>query len=84
MKLTNKEKCQSCHIVHKQVECIGIFHCPNALCRGSGGAWFRHKLDSYKETHSGMHTVDEEEYFLKGTEYNKKNKIKVPKKDEID
>ncbi len=75
----NKEKiniCSSCKISHPEVECSGIFYCPNALCKGVGGAWFRYRLDSYKE-YSTYHTVDEDEYLEKAMLYNIENNIKT-------
>jgi len=68
--------CFSCRLLHARVECEGIWHCPNALCTGCGGAWFRQTLDSYKECSSATHTVDEDEWLPKGILHNKKNKIK--------
>ncbi len=70
------EICQSCGLKHPHVECIGIWHCPNALCLGSGGAWFRSKLDSYLEYDTMTHTVDEIEWLEKGIQENIKNKIR--------
>lgn len=54
---------------HKSVECGGIYYCPNPLCTGSGGAWFRTKLRSYKATSDTRHTVDWEEWAIYGREY---------------
>ena len=68
-------KCGSCKISHPKVEAGGLWYCPNALCRGAGGAWFRRRLDSYKENYDGTHCVDETELRAKGREENKKNKI---------
>ena len=73
------ETCQSCGITHKSVECIGIIYCPNALCMGSGGGWFRSKLASLNVipgTADMEHTVDEEEWLRKGIEHNKAHGIK--------
>lgn len=70
------EQCFSCGIKHKGVECIGIFHCPNALCLGCGGGWFRQRLDSYEDSEDGYHTVDEGEWLEKGRTYNKENGIR--------
>lgn len=69
------ETCFSCEIEHPSVEAQGIWYCPNALCRGSGGAWFRSNLDSYKDNGDGYHSVDEKEWLRKGKKYNKKNNI---------
>jgi len=77
----NKEKpdtCFSCGIKNKRVEAQGIWYCPNALCQGCGGAWFRATLESYKECcGNGRHTVDEVEWLTKGIIRNKENKIKI-------
>lgn len=76
---THIETCQSCKIIHPEVECIGIYHCPNALCSGCGGAWFREKLDSYKQINEMEHTVCEKEWLEKGIGYNKNKGIKRKK-----
>jgi hypothetical protein len=71
-----KYTCFSCGYTHEKVECDGILHCPNALCLGAGGAWFRNSLYGYEDDEFGLfHTVDEEEWLRKGREYNKANKI---------
>jgi hypothetical protein len=71
-----KYTCFSCGYTHEKVECQGMFYCPNALCLGAGGAWFRATLDSYEDDPvEAFHTVDEEEWLRKGREYNKENKI---------
>ena len=71
-----KDTCFSCGILHPKVEAQGIWYCPNALCCGCGGGWFRKKLISYKENSDNTHCVDENEWLIKGIEYNKKNKIR--------
>ncbi len=69
--------CFSCGLKHYKVECQGIWHCPNALCKGSGGGWFRRTLKSYKEIDDNQkHTVDEQEWRFKGIIYNLKNGIR--------
>ena len=56
-------KCYYCTIGHhKDVECGGIYYCPNPLCTGPGGAWCRHKLASYKEEEGGRHSVNWSEW----------------------
>jgi len=70
------EKCFSCEIKHPKVECIGIWYCPNALCRGVGAAWFRSTLDSYKEIDGIHHEVCKIEWLEKGRKYNIDHKIK--------
>lgn len=69
--------CFSCGLFNERVECQGIWFCPNALCMGAGGAWFRRTLDSYQEVEYDRHTVDENEWLKKGIKLNKKNKIKI-------
>lgn len=71
------ETCFSCGLQHCKVEGGGIWHCPNALCMGCGGGWFRLTLDSYKECidTSMWHTVDEDEWLAKGMYHNFKNDI---------
>lgn len=71
----NAETCGSCGITHKSVECSGIWHCPNALCLGSGGGYFRITLKSYKDNHDGTHSVDRIEWRMKGIIHNLKKGI---------
>ncbi len=74
--MTEIETCFSCKLKHPSVEATGIWHCPNALCRGCGAAWFRRTLDSYKDEMDGTHTVDDKEWIEKGRIYNKEKKIR--------
>lgn len=37
--------CASCELAHVQVECNGLFHCPNLLCPGPGGAVHRFQFN---------------------------------------
>lgn len=69
--------CFSCGYIDERVEAQGIWYCPNALCMGCGGGWFRQTLESYKETggENGSHTIDEEEWLKKGREYNTQKNI---------
>ena len=53
--------CISCGLCHKQVECAGIYHCPNVACTVSGNSGFRSELKSFKEEGS-QHTVDVNEW----------------------
>lgn len=55
-----------------------MFYCPNALCMGCGGGWFRQKLESYEEIPGTAHehTVNEDEWLVKGRTYNRKNGIR--------
>lgn len=53
--------CHFCKLSHRAVEAGGIFHCPNPLCTGSGAAWFRSRLESYREDGSYKHTIDSNE-----------------------
>jgi len=65
-------KCYYCGIKYlEKVECCGVNYCPNPLCTGPGGAWFRVNLKSCKETSKSpeRHTVDHEEWLQKGLEY---------------
>ncbi len=71
-----KHTCFSCGYEHEKVEAQGMWHCPNALCMGVGGVWFRYNLNSYKEiSSSNEHTVDEDEWLAKGILYNIEHKI---------
>jgi hypothetical protein len=67
--------CFYCGIYHPHVEAQGMLYCPNALCSGPGGSWFRSKLDSYEEINSSEHTVKEDEWLKKGIINNKNNGI---------
>lgn len=58
--------CISCGLNHKDVECSGIYYCPNVLCTVAGNEYFRYKLDSYEEVDSQHHTVDPVEWLYKG------------------
>lgn len=69
--------CFYCDITHDKVECEGMLHCPNALCPGPGGGWFRYTLDSYEEVENMRHTVDEKEWHEKGKVHNERNNIMV-------
>jgi hypothetical protein len=69
-------KCFYCDLIHPKIEASGIWYCPNALCEGPGGAYFRSTLDSYQELEDEFgHTVDEDEYLTKGRAYNKEHGI---------
>ncbi len=62
--------CSFCPIGHhKSVECAGIYYCPNPLCTGPGGAWFRAKLTSYKSDPDGRHTVNWTEWVAEAEAY---------------
>ncbi len=63
-----KEVCHYCNFRSENVEASGILYCPNAMCTGPGGAWFRHKLKSFKEV-GDRHTVSEIERNIKGRRY---------------
>lgn len=67
--------CFSCGLVHERVEAQGIWNCPNALCVGSGAAWFRKTLKSYKYNYRGEDTINENEWLDKGIVYNQENGI---------
>jgi len=62
--------CFSCGFKDPKVECRGIWYCPNALCHGPGGAWFRGTLESHVR-HGHTHSVDSKEYQEKGEAYMK-------------
>lgn len=56
------ETCNFCGLEHNMVEDSGISHCPNRACTGSGAAWFRKSLKSYKENPlDKTHTIDPDE-----------------------
>lgn len=69
--------CFSCGLFHEKVEAQGIWYCPNALCMGCGGGWFRQTLKSYKELDDASrdHTVDHDEWLKKGIIHNREHKI---------
>ncbi len=54
-------QCFSCQLDHPRVEGSGINHCPNRLCPGSGGFWFRAHLPRYQELPDNRYSVDREE-----------------------
>ena len=37
--------CKACRLFHPDVECAGIYYCPNPLCTAAGGAPHRHAFD---------------------------------------
>lgn len=53
--------CYYCGLYDERVEAGGVWYCPNPICQGPGGAWFRRQLKSYREVEGGRHTVDTEE-----------------------
>ena len=65
-KLKKHHICYYCGLRHASVEAGGVWACPNPLCRGPGGTWFRVQLKSYKDQDSGKHVVDEREWCLAG------------------
>lgn len=69
-------QCASCGLKDKNVECVGIFHCPNDLCKGSGAAYFRHTLQSFKEE-GGGHSVDEIEWLYRARKSMKEKKPEI-------
>lgn len=56
--------CNGCGLTHRLVECL--CYCPNPLCSGSGGTWFRLTLPSYQETSPSRHSVDPAEWLERG------------------
>jgi hypothetical protein len=57
-------RCGSCGLHHVSVESGGIYYCPTPGCRGSGNAWWRHRLDSCTLLGKGRHTVAPVEVIL--------------------
>lgn len=53
--------CFFCGLYGERVEAGGIYFCPNPICPGPGGAWFRRKCKSYQEEEGGRHSVDTRE-----------------------
>ena len=62
-------QCCYCHLEDKLVEAGGVFYCPNPLCMGPGGAWFRSGLDSFRLVDGGRHSVETDEWENKGNDY---------------
>jgi len=60
--------CCSCGYTGPNVEAGGIYYCPNPACTVCGASWFRRDFDSYEES-AFAHTVDDEEWLQKATEY---------------
>jgi ribosomal protein L37AE/L43A len=70
-----ESKCFYCGWDSEKVEAQGIWYCPNSKCSGSGAAWFRRGLKSYKEV-KNCHTVNRTEYFIKSTIYMSMQRIR--------
>ena len=66
---THPLQCCYCRIEDKTVEAGGIWYCPNPLCSGPGGHWFRCDLDSYALIDIDKHTVNQEEWEARANEY---------------
>jgi len=62
-------QCCYCHLEDKLVEAGGVFYCPNPLCQGPGGAWFRSGLDSLRQVDGGRHSVETDEWESRGNDY---------------
>lgn len=62
-------KCFYCGFISNRVECKGMWHCPNALCSGTGAYWFRRKLKSFKDEPNRHHSVCPHELYKKGKRY---------------
>ena len=65
--------CHYCTLKDKNVECGGMFHCPNDLCTGPGAAYFRSTLQSFEEE-GEKHTVNEIEWLWRGRDNMKEKK----------
>lgn len=57
--------CWYCGLHHTKVEAGGVYYCPNPLCTGPGGAWFRATLKSFKDE-GQRHSVDPVEWLERG------------------
>lgn len=60
--------CCGCGIHHPDVECAGIYHCPNPLCTATGAAYWRAKMKSYRDVDGHKHTIDPDEMVEIGKE----------------
>jgi hypothetical protein len=60
----NINQCVSCGLIHEDVECGGIYYCPNPACTVCGSEWFKHGLKSYRSKGYNTYTVDPEEMIL--------------------
>jgi hypothetical protein len=58
--------CGGCGIRSPDVECRGIYYCPNVLCTMSGATYLKSCLNSYRQSESGKWTVDPVELFELG------------------
>jgi len=58
--------CHYCGLHDENVECGGIYYCPNPLCLGPGAAYFRSKMKSYEESENGKHSVNPSEIIMFG------------------
>jgi hypothetical protein len=72
-------QCCYCHLEDKLVEAGGVFFCPNPICMGPGGAWFRSGLDSFRLVDGGRHSVETDEWERKGDEYLKDKAVLAAK-----
>jgi len=61
--------CRGCGLSSKNVECAGIYYCPNPLCTSSGAAPHRAKMKSFQEDKNGRHTVDPDEMLQVGLKF---------------
>lgn len=59
-------RCGGCGLHHPEVECGGIYYCPNPLCRSVGAFWFRAKLDSYVDNGDRTYGIDLVELLYEG------------------
>lgn len=50
-------KCCGCGLVREDVECSGIYYCPNPVCTATGSYWNKTKLKSFKDE-GGKYYVD--------------------------
>ena len=66
---THSLQCCYCKLEEKSVEAGGIFYCPNPLCSGPGGHWFRRTLDSYALVDIDKHKIDQDEWEKKANEF---------------
>ena len=62
-------RCRSCALHHRLVECGGIYHCPNPLCRSCGADWFRSGRKSYTTDNKGRTLVDMTELVADGLRF---------------
>lgn len=62
----NINECYDCKLIDKDVECSGIYYCPNPFCGMSGATGWKIKNLNVKETQSGIELLNYDGWLEKG------------------